>query len=125
MTHQKGTIRRVRASQEEESRIKAERRRKLLLVMSYDSLYHRAGTLLSASSAGIMVGITMEQAALCLSKMAEDFIIDMAKITIMTPSGGHKSNAYKLRPASQLSKRWRKHPNFRPMPSRYQLGAPI
>jgi hypothetical protein len=119
------TVRRQRATLAEESRIKAERRRKLLLVMSYDSLYHRKGTLLTASSAGIMTGITIDQAAHCLSKMADDFIIDMAKIRIMTPSGGHKANAYKLRPISQLSQPWRRHPNFHPMPSRWAIGMPV
>jgi hypothetical protein len=91
----------------EELRIKNERKRQILLVMSYDSLYHREGELVTSGPIGIMLGITMMQAAHCMSQLADDFQLDTAKIKIMTRSGGHQTNAFKLRQPSLLSTTWR------------------
>jgi hypothetical protein len=118
-------IRRVRAPAAEEARIKAERRQNIFTVMSYDSLYHRKGDLITAGTVGILIGITTNQAAHCLLEMAKDLKLDAAKFKSVCKHGSHMANAYKARQVNQLSQPWRKHPNFHPMPSRYQLGAPI
>jgi hypothetical protein len=95
----------------EELRIKNERKRRILLVMSYDSLYHREGELVTSGPVSIMLNITMMQAAHCMSQLADDFQLDTAKIKIMTRSGGHLTNAFKLRQPSLLSTTWRQNSN--------------
>jgi hypothetical protein len=110
----------------EELRIKNERKRRILLVMSYDSLYHREGELVTSGPIGIMLNITMMQAAHCMSQLADDFQLDTAKIKIMTRSGGHQTNAFKLRQPSLLSTTWRGSSNdFTRLDNYRFLGAVI
>jgi hypothetical protein len=119
-------MRRVRAPAAVESAIKAERRRLILEIMSYDSLYHRKGDFINSCTVSIMIGITIMQAAHVLGDMARKAgLLDATQRNVMTKSGSHMSNVYKLKQKSLLSKPWRTHPNYHPMPSRWQLGAVI
>ena len=117
-------MRRVRAPAAEEARNKAERRRLILLIMSYDSLYHQ-GEYISASTVSIILGITLIQAAHCLGEMSKDLLLTTSKQKVKCRNGSHLSNVYSPKKKNMMSKAWRRHPNYHPMPSRWKLGAPI
>jgi hypothetical protein len=117
---------RRRGTAAEERIVKAERRRLILEVMSYDSLYHREGAFIDSIAIAIMLEITPNQAAHCLTGMAvKDRLIEATKRVRHCRRGSHLANVYRLKQLSVMSMPWRTHPDFHPMPSRWAIGMPI
>jgi hypothetical protein len=115
-------LRRQRLPRDEEEALKAYRRSVIMALLDMDTLYTRKGEWLSQYAVARMLDITIVAAAYCMTKMKDDRIL----ISLKKQSGSYGiERLYKKKPVSVLSTCWRKHPNYHPMPSRYQLGAPI
>jgi hypothetical protein len=111
MTHQKGTT--IHALQ-----IARNAKRKIIM----ESTYIERGEPFLPGDICKLLGVTTVSAAHLLSGMAREGQVEMVQIK---NKKGLLQNTYRARKPSILNKAWRRHPNFHPMPSRYQLGAPI
>jgi hypothetical protein len=96
------------------------RNAKRLMVLS--SVYCERGDPFLPGDCCKLLGVSPVAAAHLLSGMAKEGQIEMVQIR---NNRGLLVNTYRTRRPSILNKPWRKHPNFHPMPSRWQLGAPI
>jgi hypothetical protein len=95
----------------EEIRIKAERHKLILELMSYDSLYHRTGGHIVSSDVAIMLGISTGQAAHALGDMSKHNKLDASKYKTKCRYGSHLANQYKVRQPTLLTKAWRTRSN--------------
>jgi hypothetical protein len=69
-----------------------------------------------------LLGITPDAAAHLLREMSKEGQIEMVQIR---NNRGLMVNTYRANRPKILRKAWRRHPNYHPMPSRWQIGAPI
>jgi len=107
----------------QEKIIRDKRRAAILTLMATDTLYHRKGEYVSANSFARQLDISLLAAAHCLGSMRNEGILESIQRKNAMRTG--VENWYRKKPASILTKPWRKSYKWNPMPPYYQLGAPM